>query len=101
MQLSIKDLAGAADTAAQGDIILGRLSAALKDGTVVTLDFTDVTTATSSFINAAIVELLSEYSFDHIRKHLRVVRSTKQINDMIKTRLERASSGSTAAYGLA
>jgi hypothetical protein len=97
MQLSIKDVAGGADTAAQGDSILKSLSLALKEGGIVTLDFSGVTTATSSFTNAAMVPLLSEYSFEHLREHLRVVKSTRQINDMIKSRLERASSGPAAA----
>lgn len=96
MQLSVKELAGAADTAAQGEIILKAISAGLSAGEVI-LDFTGVTTATSSFTNAAVVPLLSDYPLDHLRKHLRVVQSTRQINDMIKTRLERAASGSAAA----
>lgn len=96
MQLSVKELAGSADTASQGETVLGAISAGLKTG-VVTLDFAGVTTATSSFTNAAIVPLLSEYSLDHLKRHLRVVKSTRQINDMIKTRLQRAASDSAAA----
>nr|WP_283815952.1 STAS-like domain-containing protein [Bradyrhizobium sp. AUGA SZCCT0222] len=87
----------AADTAAQGEIVLKAVKLGLKSGDVVTLDFAGVTTATSSFVNTAIVALLSDYSLDFLRKHLRVVKSTRQINDMIKTRLERAASGSAAA----
>jgi hypothetical protein len=97
MELSIKDLAGGADTAAQGEAILRSLNSALKNGGVATLNFSGVTTATSSFTNAAIVALLSEYSLEHLKKHLRVIKSTRQINDMIRSRLERASSDSAAA----
>ncbi len=97
MQLSVKELTGTADTADQGEIVFNALSAGLKTAGVVTLDFAGVTTATSSFTNAAIVPLLSDYSLDHLRQHLRVVKSTRQINDMIKTRLERVASGSAAA----
>ncbi|WP_315742206.1 STAS-like domain-containing protein [Bradyrhizobium sp. SZCCHNR1075] len=96
MQLSVKELSAAADTAAQGELVLDALSRALKSGDVIILDFSGVTTATSSFTNTAIVPLLAEYSLDYLRKHLRIVKSTKQINDMIKMRLERAS-GSAAA----
>jgi hypothetical protein len=96
-QVSVKELSGAADTAAQGEVVMKAVLSGLKSGEVVTLDFSGVTTSTSSFANTAIVPLLSEYSLDYLREHLRVVKSTRQINDMIKTRLERAASGSTAA----
>jgi hypothetical protein len=91
MEISVKDVAGGADTAAQGELVLKTLKSELKQGNEVVVAFDGVTTATSSFTNAAFVPLLSDFSFDHIRTHIRVVRSTRQINEMIKTRLERAS----------
>jgi STAS-like domain of unknown function (DUF4325) len=60
-------------------------------GSQVIVNFDGVTTATSSFTNAAFVPLLADFSMEQIRKSLRIVRSSRQINDMIKTRLDRES----------
>ena len=56
---------------------------------IVTVSFDGVKTATSSFVNVAFVQLLSSYSFQDIKSRLRVVDLTRQINDMIKSRMER------------
>jgi hypothetical protein len=91
MEILIKQIAGGADTAAQGEIVLRSLIDALKQGGQVVVNFDGVTTATSSFTNAAFVPLLTDFSMAQIRKGLRIVRSSRQINDMIKTRLGRES----------
>jgi hypothetical protein len=91
MEILIKQIAGGADTAAQGEIVLRSLVDPLKQGSQVIVNFDGVTTATSSFTNAAFVPLLADFSMEQIRKSLRIVRSSRQINDMIKTRLDRES----------
>ncbi|WP_022721697.1 STAS-like domain-containing protein [Rhodopseudomonas sp. B29] len=96
MQISIRRTSGYADTATQGEIILQMLRSALRSGANVTIDFDGVTTATSSFANTAFVPLLDEFSFDQIKQRLRIVRSTRQINEMIKRRLDRESSNVAA-----
>lgn len=52
----------------------------------IILSFVNVNDAPSSFVNAAFIALLDKYDFDFIRQHLRVIDSTRQINDMIKRR---------------
>jgi hypothetical protein len=96
MEISIKQIAGGADTAAQGELVL-RCLEPLKQGDQATVSFEGVTTATSSFVNAAFVSLLSDLTLEQIRKHLRIVRSSRQINDMIKTRLEREAAKAAKA----
>ena|SRR5258708_4395627 len=97
MEISIKRIAGGADTGGQGETVYGLVVAALKEHQFVVLDFAGVQTATSSFVNAALVQMLDLHSFDEIKRRVRVVRSTRQINEMIKSRLEREASRRSAA----
>ncbi len=96
MEISVKDIAGGADTATQGEVVLKALKLELSRGKNVVVTFDKITTATSSFTNAAFVPLLSDFSFEEIRKSVRIVHSTRQINEMIKTRLQRTSGKSAA-----
>jgi hypothetical protein len=91
MVISVLNIASGADTADQGAAVFIHLRDAMQAGGSVAVTFEGVQTATSSFVNMAFVPLLDDYSFDHIKQHLRVTKSTRQINDMIKTRLERAA----------
>ena len=52
----------------------------------VTISFEGVKTVPSSFVNTAFINLLEHIAFDDIRKNLSFTKSTKQINEMIKTR---------------
>jgi hypothetical protein len=90
MVIRILDVVSGADTADQGDRAFNLLHKALsKKNTEVTVSFDGVKTATSSFVNVAFVQLLDSFSFSDIKARLRVVDSTRQINDMIKSRMER------------
>jgi hypothetical protein len=95
--VSIEQTSGRADTAAQGALAYQALVDALKRPGLVVIDFAGVTTATSSFTNLAFVQLLSNWKLAEIKKRLRVVNSTRQINEMIKSRLEREGKRSAAA----
>ncbi|MCK2020669.1 STAS-like domain-containing protein [Peribacillus frigoritolerans] len=52
----------------------------------ITISFKNVDGVTSSFINTALIELLDDYDFSVIKKHLNFINSSKQINDIIKSR---------------
>jgi hypothetical protein len=67
-----------------GDVVARFLSHAFARGRSVTLSFTGVGDATSSFINAAFVSLLDDYDFPFIKAHLSIVDSNRQINDMVR-----------------
>jgi hypothetical protein len=89
MVILILDIVGGADTADQGMAAFNHIRDAMQKSGDVTVSFAGLQTATSSFVNMAFVSLLKHYTFDYIKQHLRVVQSSRQINDMIKSRLER------------
>jgi hypothetical protein len=87
MVIYVREIAVAADTAKQGELLFKQLVAEFVDNEKVTLSFDGIDTATSSFVNAGFVQLLSIMTFEDIKNRLKVVSSTRQINDMIKRRL--------------
>lgn len=88
MVIYVREITVAADTAKQGEALFKRLKPIFANNEVViTLSFDGIDTATSSFVNAGFVQLLSIMSFDEIKRRLKVVNSTRQINEMIKRRL--------------
>jgi hypothetical protein len=91
MVIRIHDLVPGADTAQQGDVVFPVLHAAMAARAPFVVSFENVHSATSSFVNAAFVRLLKDYPFSAIKGQMRVVKSTRQINDMIRTRLERVA----------
>lgn len=71
-----------------GEIILNIIRDILNNKGSVIISFSGVNGVPSSFVNAAFIPLLEEYSFDDVRKRVHFINSTKQINDMIKKRFE-------------
>lgn len=88
MVVVVKEIAGSADTADEGARVAAVLKRQLRETGEVTLSFAGLQTVTSSFLNTAIVPLISEFSLDYFKTHVRVVSSTRQINEMIKKRFE-------------
>ncbi|EAQ35765.1 hypothetical protein NB311A_05093 [Nitrobacter sp. Nb-311A] len=89
--IQIHDLVAGANTADQGANVLPHLRSAMAAGEPFVVSFSKVQTATSSFVNASFVPLLKEFSLAAIKAQIRVTDSTRQINQMIKTRLERVA----------
>lgn len=89
MVIYVKQITVAADTASQGELLFKKLIASLSSSENVALSFKGIETATSSFVNAGFVQLLSLMPFEDIKRRVKVVDSTRQINDMIKRRLSR------------
>lgn len=73
-------------TSQDGEVIANQIRNGLSNGGNVVLSFAGVTDVPSSFVNAAIVALLDDFSAAYIRSHLSIVDSTQQINDMIRRR---------------
>lgn len=71
-----------------GKIILHLLKRALKSGETVEVSFEGVNSLTSSFTNTALIELLKDFEFVHIKKHLRFINTNRTINGMIRDRFE-------------
>ena len=91
MVIHIRDLVSGANTADQGAAVFPHLDSAFDGSSTVVVSFDGITTATSSFVNAAIVPLLKTKTLAEIKRRMRVKDSTRQINEMIRARLERES----------
>jgi hypothetical protein len=89
MVIRIKDISRSADTGEQGDLVYRQIKDALANDSSVVISFAGVATATSSFVNAAFVSLLDVLSFDEIKRRIKVTDSNRQINEMIRSRMER------------
>lgn len=86
-------------TYADGEKIAALIVDALRRGDDAVVSFRGVSAVPSSFVNAAFVGLLDEFSVDTVRGRLRVVDSTKQINSLIKDQVQReAATRREAAY---
>jgi hypothetical protein len=93
MVILIKDIVRSADTGDQGEAVFLHLRQAMDTDSVVVISFEGIRTATSSFVNTAFIQLLSTFPLSEIKRRLRVINSTRQINDMVRTRLEREAAG--------
>ena len=71
-----------------GKVIADLLLSSLKSGEKVSVSFSGVYGVPSSFINAAFISLLDEFTFEEIRSRLAFSHSTKLINEMIKKRFD-------------
>ena len=74
-------------TADDGLVVAGVIRREFSMNRGVTLSFRGAHTIPSSFANAAFVTLLDTFDIDYIKRHLRIVDSTAQINSMIRDRL--------------
>lgn len=97
VMIHIKHIVDSADTADQGAVVFAHLSPVLAGNDDVVVSFDGVTTATSSFVNTAFIPLLKMGSLAMIKSRLKIIRSTRQINDMIRSRLEREANFHHAA----
>ena len=92
MVIRIRDFVSGANTSEEGEIVFRRLSNELSSQkAAIVVSFEGIQTATSSFVNVAFVDLLNSFSYAELKNRLRVINSTRQINNMIKTRLARTS----------
>lgn len=65
----------------------------LQQGERVELSFEGVETVPSSFVNTSLIRLLDVIPFERIKTNLSFTNTTKQINEMIKTRFAFEVSG--------
>ncbi|MGX1105473.1 STAS-like domain-containing protein [Bradyrhizobium elkanii] len=89
MVIHVRKLVSGADTADQGLKLFPYIRDAFRSEKTVTVSFDGLQTATSSFVKTAMVGLLNDMAFSEIKARLKIVDSTRQINQMIKSRFER------------
>ena len=97
MVILVNALIDAAVSEDDGAIVFKRLREALETHEIVTLSFSGLKTATTSFVNTAFVPLLDSFTFSEIKLRVKVIESTRQINHMIKWRLETEAKASSQA----
>lgn len=87
MVISVKDLAPAAYTSGDGEVVRAAIVAALARTDDVVVSFAGVDGVTSSFVNSAFVPLLEAIGFDEFKKQIRIVEATKPTLELIRHRL--------------
>lgn len=86
MVIRALDIVSQCYTQADGQKVYEKIMPLLKNGKQVDLSFEGVETVPSSFINTALIRLLDVVPFENIKTNLNFINTTKQINEMIKTR---------------
>ena len=89
MVIEVRSIIDAADTGEQGARLFPYLLEAISFGDGAIVSFDGIETATSSFTNELFVKLLDHAPLADIKRKFRIVASTKQINSMIRSLLER------------
>ncbi len=84
----VKDVVEHASTYEDGDVIFRLIEPRLRAGETVTISFEGITAVNSSFVNGSIIRLVESMSVAEVRSRLRITKSTKQINDLIKGRMD-------------
>lgn len=96
-EIKVKELIGAeyGDTYHQGQELFDQITVELYWGNYkepITLDFSGVRTIQCSFFNGAFYPLVDILKFDELKNLIKIVNSTRQINDLIKLVFESAYS---------
>lgn len=85
--LSVKDLiSDFSNNNASGEILFMHIKNHFDNQESVVVSFQGISELSSSFVNSAFIDLLIDFDFDYIRKNLKFINSTKQINSLIKER---------------
>ncbi|MFU2208167.1 STAS-like domain-containing protein [Solidesulfovibrio sp. C21] len=100
MVVRVLDYVVRCSTEEDGDAIFKVISPLITRRSKVTVSFEGVTSTTSSFVNAAFIELLGLMSFEELKTYLWFTNSTQKINALIKKRFqfETESRQSNLAY---
>ena len=86
MVIRILDHVSTASSYEDGEAIYRLIRAPIADGIPVTVSFSGVLAVPSAFVNSAFVRLVESVPLDRIRQCLRIIDSTRQINEMVRGR---------------
>jgi STAS-like domain of unknown function (DUF4325) len=88
VDIFVGTLVSGADDVAQGTIVASALKSALASRETVSLSFTGIGSASSSFVSAALIPVLRSMSFDEFKWRVRIVDASWQITDVVRRRVQ-------------
>lgn len=91
MVIRIIDFIPRPSTYEDGELIYAKITEAIEKDEKVEVSFEGIPSVPSAFINSALIRLLEKHTFENIRSRVKIIDSTKFINDSIKSRFEFAS----------
>lgn len=86
MDVDIKSITPRCYTNEDGTKVLNFILPFLKKGEAVCISFKGVDAVPSSFVNTAFIPLLDHFDFEYIKKSLTFTHTSRQINEIIKSR---------------
>lgn len=86
--LKVKNIVDSCYSREDGRVIFDRILPDLLSGNDVVVSFDGVSGITSSFVNAAFVDLLDSIDFSDIREHLVIADANSSIRDVILRRFK-------------
>lgn len=88
MDIKVIEHVASASSYDDGEKIFKLLLDPIRDGQKVVVNFSGITSIPSAFVNSAFVRLLEFVPFEQVRGNLTFAQSTRQINELIKSRFE-------------
>jgi hypothetical protein len=88
VKILISTLVSGADGVAQGSIVGSALESALSSHDTVSLSFTGIGSASSSFVSAALIPSLRSMSVDDFKRRVRITDASWQITDVVRRRVQ-------------
>lgn len=86
MDIDISSITPRCYTNEDGAKVFNSILPLLKKGETVSISFKGVDALPSSFVNTAFIPLLDHFDFEYIKKSLLFSNTSRQINEIIKSR---------------
>ena len=86
--IKVSDVVNSVSFNRDGEVIFNMIKDALESGERVTVSFEGIYALNTSFVNSAFIELLENFSFEDIKRYVKFVDSTRQINSIIAKRFK-------------
>ncbi|MGT2883374.1 STAS-like domain-containing protein [Streptococcus ferus] len=97
VRIIVKDVVDNCSDNASGLKILSLIEDALRAEEEVTVSFEGISYVSTSFVNSAFINLLENFAFNTIKAKLSFIKSTIQINQLIKERFAFETNKTTVA----
>ena len=88
VKILVSDKVSGADSVSQGKLICASLQSALANEDVVILSFKGVGSASSSFVSAALIDIIRSMKFEDFKRRVKIADASWQIIDVVKRRVD-------------